>query len=64
VLRLHPCAPNLQENLNVHGVFLHVLGDALGSVAVICRQAPNLTLFRSAVAPFVALPLGSQFADC
>ena len=23
------------RNLNMHGVFLHVLGDALGSVAVI-----------------------------
>ena len=29
----------IQRNLNVHGVYLHVLGDALGSVAVIFRCA-------------------------
>jgi hypothetical protein len=25
------------QNLNIHGVFLHVLGDAMGSIAVIIR---------------------------
>lgn len=29
--------------MNMHGVFLHVLGDALGSVGAICKRKKKLS---------------------
>ncbi|KAG7195461.1 uncharacterized protein KQ657_003223 [Scheffersomyces spartinae] len=31
-----PAAPKRQKSMNMEGVFLHVLGDALGNIGVIC----------------------------
>ena len=46
-----------QRNLNVHGVFLHVLGDALGSVGVIVSAL--IIKYSSSEYRFLADPISS-----
>jgi cobalt-zinc-cadmium efflux system protein len=48
-----------RESLNVEGAFLHVLGDLLGSVAVICASILVLTTGWAAADPVFAAVIGA-----